>query len=103
MLGEEKMKASDWAEIKELFNTVVDLTKNEQRELLSRTDEHLRIEVEKLIVAHGSIADFMIEPAAVDLGLIEDEPPDQYVGRRIDSYKIVREIGHGGMGTVYVA
>lgn len=64
-------------------------------------ESDLHREVEKLIEANEEVEDFIVEPAAVEIGLIEDEV-DFYVGKQIDSYKILKEIGHGGMGTVYL-
>ncbi len=47
--------------------------------------------------------DFIIEPAFVDVGFIDESETDFYIGKQIDDYKILEEIGHGGMGTVYLA
>jgi serine/threonine protein kinase len=39
----------------------------------------------------------------IEIGLSADETSDPYAGKQIDQYKIIQEIGHGGMGTVYLA
>ena len=60
-------------------------------------------EVERLLRADIDAGEFIKEPAAVDLGLAQEQAVDPYLGQQIDCYKIVKEIGHGGMGTVYLA
>ena len=98
------MKSAEWQKIKVIFNATIDLTASERAKILDTCDQDLRREVEKLIEANDEAEDFIVEPAAIDIGLVnEDEETDFYVGKQIDSYKILKEIGHGGMGTVYLA
>ena len=62
-----------------------------------------RADVERLLAAHDRAGDFIQAPAvalAAALGPAEEVVP---TGRRIGVYRIVREIGRGGMGTVYLA
>ncbi len=80
------------------------MPEGERAKILEICDRNLRREVEKLIKANNEAEDFIVEPALIDIGLVdEDEETDFYVGKQIDSYKILKEIGHGGMGTVYLA
>ena len=69
-------------------------------------DESLRRQVETLIVSYKRAENFIEVPAlavsSTDETLI-DEPSTSFIGRRVGSYKIVREIGRGGMGSVYLA
>ena len=97
------MKSDEWHKIKEIFNATIDLSEAERAKILDSCDENLRCEVEKLIEANDEAEDFIVEPALVDIGLVEEDEADFYVGKQIDSYKILQEIGHGGMGTVYLA
>ncbi len=65
------------------------------------TDRGLRAEVERLLSAHARAGDFIGAPAVA--------PPtawagaEEWAGRRIGPYSIVRELGRGGMGAVYLA
>ncbi len=97
------MKSDQWHKIKEIFNATIDLSEAERAKILDTCDTDLRVEVEKLIEANDEAEDFIVEPALVDIGLVEEDEADFYVGKQIDSYKILQEIGHGGMGTVYLA
>ena len=66
-------------------------------------DRALRSEVESLLASHGEAETFLEAPAyAVAPGLVTeiDEIPS---GRQIGPYRIVRRIGRGGMGIVYMA
>ena len=97
------MKTTEWTEIKEVFNAALDLSEPERSAFLNNCREDLRLEVEKLLKANDGAKDFIREPAIVEIGLSEEDEPDFYTGKQIDSYKIIKEIGHGGMGTVYLA
>ena len=97
------MDSTRWIKIKELFMTVFDLPDDERAAFLDKCDADLRPEVERLLRADIEAGGFINEPAVVDLGLAEEPAVDPYIGLQIDSYKIVKEIGHGGMGTVYLA
>jgi serine/threonine protein kinase/tetratricopeptide (TPR) repeat protein len=62
----------------------------------------LRGRVEKLLLAHEHAAKFMEEPAAPHADTI-DEPVTELPGTMIGPYKLLQQIGEGGMGTVYMA
>src|SRR6185295_10641552 len=93
----------EWEKIKEVFNAVLDLPETERAAFLANCDKELRRKVEKLLNSDGKAEDFIVEPAFVDFGFSKEDETDFYVGKQIDAYKILEEIGHGGMGTVYLA
>lgn len=97
------MKTENWQKIKEVFNATLDLPENERAAFLEKQAANLRQEVQKLINAHEEANNFIVESAFVDFGLIDEDETDFYVGKQIDDNKILEEIGHGGMGTVYLA
>jgi len=96
------MKSTEWQEIKEVFIAAFELPEPKRAAFLDDYREDLRFEVEKLLKANDTAGDFIAEPALVELGLAEDDETDFYVGKQIQSYKIIKEIGHGGMGSVYL-
>jgi serine/threonine protein kinase/tetratricopeptide (TPR) repeat protein len=97
------MKNIDWQKLKEVFNAAIDLPENERAAILEKQDPNLREKVLKLINADENANDFIVESAFADVGLVDENETDFYVGKQIDDYKILEEIGHGGMGTVYLA
>jgi len=97
------MNSAEWREIKALFTSALDLHKDERAAFLAHRPVELRIEVEKLLTANDEADNFIAEPACVGLGMADPDKCELLTGKQIDSYKIVRKIGHGGMGTVYLA
>ncbi|GMU65356.1 MAG: hypothetical protein AMXMBFR36_16300 [Acidobacteriota bacterium] len=64
---------------------------------LARTDPRLAAELGRLLAARGR-GERLFDAPAISVPEGESEAP-----RRIDSYRIVREIGRGGMGRVFLA
>ncbi|MDQ2889397.1 MAG: serine/threonine protein kinase [Gemmatimonadota bacterium] len=64
----------------------------------------MRIAVESLLAAHADAGDFL-EGSALDLAPPPTSTSIDYSTSevRIGAYRVVRGIGHGGMGTVYLA
>ncbi|MGB8472680.1 MAG: protein kinase [Candidatus Acidiferrum sp.] len=67
-------------------------------------DALLRVKVETLLASHER-ADRFIETSAVSLAakILENALPDVLVGQRIGHYELLKRIGAGGMGEVYLA
>ena len=67
-------------------------------------DDELGREVGKLLIANEFAEDLIDGPllGTVDPGLPADPTP-RMEGRRVGTYLILRELGRGGMGTVYLA
>jgi eukaryotic-like serine/threonine-protein kinase len=97
-----------WARIKELFEAAADLAPNERAALLSNEcdgDTALRREVESLVESDSHTDGFIEKPAfEVPRDLFPESPPEEsLVGRQFGAYQIIREIGRGGLGAVYLA
>jgi WD40 repeat protein/serine/threonine protein kinase len=65
-------------------------------------DDALRGRVQNLLVAHRDAGSFL-EPAAGGLLVTSDEPVSERPGTVIGPYKLLQQIGEGGMGTVFMA
>src|ERR1700739_3147385 len=66
------------------------------------TDSGLRAAIEGLLEYHGKASAFMSRPLAP--GATEDHQPiSERPGTVIGPYKLMEQIGEGGMGVVYVA
>ena len=101
------MTPERWAQIKEVLYAVLDLEPEQRTGYLDQVcakEPLLRQEVESFLLSHGQIdADFLktIVPGSLDAESLE--PRHTLVGRLIGPYRIVEEIGAGGMGEVYRA
>jgi non-specific serine/threonine protein kinase/serine/threonine-protein kinase len=105
------MTPERWKQVKEIFNAALDRPADEREAFLDEAcgaDLSLRQQVERLINSHQQAGDFIEDRAATAHdSLLTDEPvtlePDPMIGRQVGSYKLIREIGRGGMGAVYLA
>src|SRR5215831_11562525 len=105
------MTPERWEQVEEIFNAALDLPVDERGAFLSEAcgdDLSLRKQIEYLIKCHEQAGAFIETPAEIHDSLLPDDDPvtlqpDAMVGRQIGAYRLVREIGRGGMGAVYLA
>ncbi|PYS90843.1 MAG: hypothetical protein DMF62_03940 [Acidobacteria bacterium] len=105
--GAQRMNSEHWKKVKELFDAVVDLNAEERDRFLDReceADSDLRADVEKLLSSFMQADGFLDDPAAnhVASAIVESKAM-LHPGKRFAHYKVLRQIGVGGMGEVYLA
>jgi len=98
----------NWPKVKEIFSAALELKPDERVSFLNTAcaaDENLRSEVLGLLSAHDSSGDFIQHPAVVDVGFLVSDTNHSAAaaGQHIGTYEIIRELGRGGMGAVYLA
>jgi serine/threonine protein kinase len=103
------VNADRWQQINALFHAALEIDNARREALLQQTaasDPELAGEVRSLLSRHESNAGFLEEPAwavAADLILDENNGGRSLAGKQLGVYRVIREIGRGGMGVVYAA
>jgi serine/threonine protein kinase/Tfp pilus assembly protein PilF/TolB-like protein len=92
-----------WDQVKELFTLALERDAAERGEFLHQAcgdDDALRSEIESLLSSFDGAATFLEDSPVADL---LSAPSPKMTGKRIGAYRILGEIGHGGMAIVYLA
>lgn len=100
------MQLERWHQIKDLFSAALEHPTAERPAFLDRTcgdDIELLAQVRSLLDAHDSSLGFIERPAMERAGFAQPFEPWDWHGRRLGNYRIVSELGRGGMSHVYKA
>ena len=95
-----------WEKIKEIFTEGLELEGDERVRYIKKAckgDKKLLEEVQSLLDAHeksGALDQTMSE---IRFTAISDAKIDHMKGEIIGNYRIIKELGHGGMGSVFLA
>lgn len=96
-----------WHEIKEIFYAALQQAPEDREQFLNEScqdDEHMRREVESMLSSSDSAGSFMQNPAVGEIAeTIAGNKEKLKVGQNFGHYKILKLIGAGGMGEVYLA
>ncbi|HEY6120810.1 MAG TPA: serine/threonine-protein kinase, partial [Pyrinomonadaceae bacterium] len=101
------MTPEQWHRVKEVFEAALERAPNERADFLGQAcagDDSLHSEVKSLLSSYEQQKSFLETPAAALAApsLLKEESA-ALVGQQIGHYQIIREIGRGGMGVVYLA
>jgi serine/threonine protein kinase len=100
------MRPELWARIEEIVQSAIDCPSENRPALIDAAcgdDAELRRDVESLMALNEDGA-FTSSPGFADaVKILEQRNAKLNEDRRIGAYRILREIGRGGMGTVYLA
>ncbi len=100
------MPSDRWQRVTEIFEGAVELAEPARTKFLEREcarEPELRAEVESLLASDDGASTFLeAAPLEVPRELFS-ETESRLSGKDFGAYRVIREIGRGGLGTVYLA
>lgn len=100
------MQTENWKIVKELLHEVLPLDAANRKKFLddSGINNEVRTEVESLLAFEEESEDLMhLSAVEFSKDFFDEENQSALIGQSIGVYRIVRELGYGGMGAVYLA
>jgi serine/threonine protein kinase len=101
------MVSQNYLKVKEVFSAALEIGPGRRKAFLDRTcgDHETRQEVDSLLQARKEAGSFLEDISAV--GVVQNSfhntPSENFIGNLIDKFRIVKEVGRGGMGIVFLA
>ncbi|MGH9850033.1 MAG: protein kinase domain-containing protein [Blastocatellia bacterium] len=102
------MTPERWQLVQQVFNSALEHAPEDREAFLDEAcagQPSLRVAVESLIAVNEEASGFLETPMLKDLAerVVAGRDANSMAGRRLGPYQLVRELGRGGMGAVYLA
>jgi Tol biopolymer transport system component/serine/threonine protein kinase len=101
------MQSERWQRVKQVFDAAAELAPAERSAYLDRScdgDAELRTEVDSLLASADSSEDFLDQPAVGAIAdLVAGQAGSLSAGQQLGHYEVIRALGAGGMGEIYLA
>jgi eukaryotic-like serine/threonine-protein kinase len=92
-----------WPVIERVFHQALPLPAGARAALLASVDPAVRASVERLLRASDEPADFLEQLDPLRAAELLEIGADPHPPATIDRYRVIRQLGRGGMGVVYLA